>query len=458
MSRPRFDDDYDDRPRSRRRYEDEDDDRPSRKRSRSDDPRRRRKNNKKLPLIIGGAVAAVALIVVIIVLAVRGGKDEAKITLDNFERVKPGQTLEEVEQILGRGSSSSAGELESAYARAFDEMRGAIESTLAQSSAADQWHVWRGNDLTIFVGFGKGDSRTYRVAYTTWLKKNGSAWEAKIGVNLARGFENLDQVAEKRQAEKKIIDDPKWKKGDQVARLIVGEWRDESLQCWRFYANGAFEHFPEIVAPKGTYRISGPQKIELFHANFPDFNNQGATSHPYTLLVGDEEMMLVQEFGTAQSFIQGPFYRMRPYGGGLGQTKILDPLLKQLKSKVPEERQAALISMVPSLGASAAPIAPALIDMLKTGDIETQRAALAVMAELGPQCGRVLPTLIALLRDAKFTNAHAAICESLSKMGPHAREALPVLNEVLATAGIGTELYSWSWEAINKIQMRPPPR
>jgi hypothetical protein len=408
-------------------------------------------------LIVGG-IALLAVIVIVIVVAVRSGKDAAKITLDNFEKIKPGQTVEEVESILGRGNASSEGELEAAFTSAFDSIRGTIELSVAQDSAAERWHVWRGDDLTIFVGFGRGESGAYRVAYASWLKKAGNSYESEVAIRLGRGDANLDEVARKRQAEKTILDDPKWKKGDQVARLIVGEWRDATLQCWRFHANGAFEHFPEIAAPKGTYRIAGPQKIDLVHGDFPDFNNRGPTSHPYTLLVGDDEMMLVREFGAAQSYMQGPFYRMRPEGGGLGQTKILDPLIKQLKSKVPEERQAALITMVPSLGPAAAPLAPALIDMLKTGDQETQRAALAVMAELGPQCGRVLPTLIALLRDAKFKETHAAICEALAKMGPLARGALPVLNDVLSQANVGSEVYAMSWDAINKIQGSPPPR
>lgn len=460
MPRRRYeDDDDDDRPRSRRRYDDEYERPRSRASTQWIERRKRRKKSMKLPLILGGAFVLIAVIVLIIVFS-SSGKDAAKITVENFERVKPGQTIEEVEKILGSGSGCSEGELQGAFSQAFEPLRGGIELAVAQMTGAERFYSWRGNDLTIFVGFARSESGVERVAYSTFLRKNGGVYEVKQGVRLAQGMDNLDEVARKRHAENKVIEDPKWKKGEQqLARLVVGEWCNSDFQCGRFYANGTYEtvggfgNLGVNGVAKGTYRIAGPQKIDIFYTDFPDFNNRGPTSHLFTLLIADEELMLVKEFGGAESYKQGPYYRIRPDGGGLGKTKVLDPILKMLKSKTPGERDLALF-MLPQIGPTAGPMAPALLDMLKKGDFEAQETALKVMATFGSECRRVLPTLIAMLRDAKHKNIHEPICEALSKMGPAARDALPALQEVQAQAGVGTALFALSTDAINKISGR----
>ena len=209
MSRRRYDDE-DERPRSRRRY---DDDRDSRDRSEPEDRPRRRKSN-KLPYIIGGAALLFLLIAVIIIVVATSGKNSAKATVENFQKIKPGQTLEEVEKILGRGSSCSPLEIRDAYAGAFNEVHAAFELASAQSTQSEKYYVWRGNDITIFVGFGKGASglRSRRV-FESPAETQARATRRDRGVQLSPFGDNLDQVAEKRKSGGENHQRPKMEKG-----------------------------------------------------------------------------------------------------------------------------------------------------------------------------------------------------------------------------------------------------
>jgi hypothetical protein len=89
------------RPRRKRdRDREEDDDRPRRKKE-----KKRSKKGLIIGLSIGGGVLAAGLTVLLIVLL--GPRDNPNATEENFDKIKPGMSQEEVEKILGKGEAVS---------------------------------------------------------------------------------------------------------------------------------------------------------------------------------------------------------------------------------------------------------------------------------------------------------------------------------------------------------------
>lgn len=97
-----------DRPRRRRRDEDDDDyDQPRRKKE-----KKRSKKGLIIGLSVGGGVLAVGVGVLLFFLLV--SRDNPNATEENFDKIKPGMSQEEVEKILGKGDKSSHAELSKA--------------------------------------------------------------------------------------------------------------------------------------------------------------------------------------------------------------------------------------------------------------------------------------------------------------------------------------------------------
>ena len=388
------------------------------------------------------------------------GNNAARNSIENFDKINAGLSFAEVEKILGPGTTCTINEIVSTFARAFDERRAQLEYDLIQRVAADRFYAWRGNDMTIFVGFGRSQSGVERAAFSTYLRKNGGRFEVKDGLRLMSGADDVDQIARQHQAESTQASDPKWQKGEQLlARQVVGEWRSPELRTWRFRADGTYEAITALTVEtlgtggRGKYRIAGPQKVDLIFADFPDWTNSGPVPHRYSLLVNDDELMLFYDHGAPKWVVSGPYYRMRPEGGGLAQKLVLDPFLRRIKSKNGDERRTAVRS-AHLLGPTAGPLAPDLIDMLKAGDHDDQNTALEVIKVLGPECKRVVPTLIALLRNAKYVELHREICVVFRSLGPDAREALPALRDIHKKVLIRRSELELLAEAIGKIEGR----
>ena len=205
------------------------------------------------------------------------------------------------------------------------------------------------------------------------------------------------------------------------------------------------------AARKARAGLRDRSRLILLYSELGDFNNRGPVAHRYSLYINDDEFLLVQDDGAAESVKYGPYYRLRADGSGLAKKLVFEPLLKKLKSKDLNVRRQAVYSLK-ELGPAIGSVAPDLITMLKSGDRDIQEGALEAMAQFGPECGRVVPTLIVLLRDPKFKQVQQQICETLMKIGPPARDALPALREIQAKNAFGTEPFNWSTHAIWSIE------
>jgi hypothetical protein len=131
------------------------DEEPRRKRNRDreedeeDRPRRKagKKKGKKgliIGLSVGGGVLAVGLVILLFVLL--SSRDNPKATEENFDKIKPGMSQEEVEKLLGKGDKVSKGTLDKAL-----HAKPSGEPPVKGGREAAAYYRWKNKDDSIFL-------------------------------------------------------------------------------------------------------------------------------------------------------------------------------------------------------------------------------------------------------------------------------------------------------------------
>jgi hypothetical protein len=434
----------------KRRHEDDEDVRPRR-------PRKRQRSN--APLFIILVVLLLAGVGATVYFFARGkGKNEAKITLANFEKVKAGMTAGEVKELLGPGESADVKDLQAEVARASkNQIAGGVEAGWAQLSGAGRWQVWRGKDLTVFVGYGQGSSGTERVAYSLAVKKVGDGYQVVKGAETMAGNADLDQLGTRAKQESTLLDDPKWKTGGTGVSLLPGEWRDAGGNVRLFRADGTFEHqssLGPLSGDKGTWRVNESGKLELTSSerHMMGNPNQPFVKITYTWRIAPDELVMLMDVpGGGRIGEPSPLYRVRPDGSGPLKEKVVDALAAKLKDPKPNERQYAAYRLA-QLGPAAASAAKALAGVLNDPDPTVGSTACTALGKIGsPAAPAAVPALRQILRDAKSKN-HVSACMALAMMGPAARDALPDLKALAERPSVSGQIVNEARGAIRSIE------
>ena len=98
-------------------------------------------------------------------------KVEKKVTDATAEEVKTGMTLEEVEAILGKGSSTSQAELYKLWQNK-ESTTAKVNAVISQSITG--WYVWTNGNLFLAVGLSATRSRTDRVSVIVYRDSRGA--------------------------------------------------------------------------------------------------------------------------------------------------------------------------------------------------------------------------------------------------------------------------------------------
>jgi hypothetical protein len=434
----------------KRRYDDDDDDRP----------RRRPRQHSNAPLYIILGVLLLAGVGATVYFFTRGkGKNEAKITLTNFEKVKAGMTADEVKELLGPGESADVKDLQAEVSRASkNQIASGWEAGWAQLSGAGRWQVWRGKELTVFVGYGRGSSGAERVAYSLAVKKAGDAYEVVKGAETMAGSADLDQLGARQKQERTLLDDPKGKTGSAAAGLLPGEWRDAGGNARFFWPNGAFEHrssLGPLDGDKGTWRVNEGGKLELTSSERRVMGlgpNQPFVRMTYTWRIAQDELVMLLDLpGGGRIGEPSPLYRVRPDGGGLFKEKVVDPLVAKLKDPKPSERQSAAFRLS-EMGPAAAGATRALVGVLNDPETVVGSYACTALGKIGaPAAAEAVPALRRALRDPNHKN-HLRACVALAMMGPAARDALPDLKALAERPGTPGQIANEARGAIRSIE------
>ena len=105
--------------------------------------------------------------------------------------------------------------------------------------------------------------------------------------------------------------------------------------------------------------------------------------------------------------------------------------LRELQSLDPDTTLAGRES-IKRLGPRAAPIVPAIVEMLKWPNPYSRANAALALGEIGDPAQSAVPTIIQLLNDPN-TDIRGTAAEALGAIGPAARDAVPALTNQLLT-------------------------
>jgi hypothetical protein len=414
----------------------DDDDEDERPRRRERQPARRRAS--RLPLVIGGGVLLV-VVVVAVVLIVRKGNDgstaptdPAKVTLDNFRRVKTGMDLAEVEGILGGSASSSENDMRRAFAKALGEMQAAMETGWSRFSGAATWRRWEGKNLRVWVVFSKTDDGPPLAAYSTALEESGGKATPHNGIQTFLGNTDLAKANEQRKKEQALRDDPKWVRGAQARELLLGDWREPSVSGYLFHRDGKLTTFQQyetdIQGKDTTFRVLDDSHVEIvppsMHPNLRTFPQK------YEFRINPDELVLFETGTNPIIPIRGPYYRVPAPPGKPGYDKVIAPMLAAIKGGG-EEKRYTMFREYKRLGKSGAPGLPVMLELALGADARAAGEAMDAIGWMREGGVPAVPTLVQLARGPDAKKATSATY-ALGHIGPAARDALPALRELLS--------------------------
>lgn len=406
----------------------------------------------KIAAIVVGGVLLLAVVGLAVVLIVRkSGKDgpsqpidSTKVTRENFKSLRPGLTLAEIESVLGGSRSSSEDELRAALRNAgsvkpLEQMMGTYGGVLDEIS---EWRRWEGKEFRVWVAFVKTKDGP-RAAYSTSLASLLGGYSIESGF-VVSGANELEKANDDRSQESAIRNDPKWVKGAQARELLLGEWRGEKANGYLFGQNGQmieWNTYGMDLNHKPTYRFVDDRVLEITtrpfdpppgHPTPPGFVNQPPTISKYEYYVNQDELALIDV--TSMGIGGAPklhhiYYRLPVRPGSAGETKLVAPLLADLKGPDIIKRNHAL-QVLEEIARGLAVALPTLLELLGGSDLFVAEYASFIIGRMKESARPAIPTLLGILQGNNVKRAIFA-ARALGQMGPAARDAVPVLREVM---------------------------
>jgi len=425
----------------------------------------------KITLIVIGSLFLLGVLSVAIALIVgRGGTDgnapadRSKVTVENFKSVKPGMDLAEVEGLLGGSSSSSENDMRDAFRKAGGGLQGEIEAAFqvgfANMGEGTTWRRWEGANLRAWVAFAKTKDGS-RAAFSTALEPSGGGSKRVDGFVTFGGLSDLDKLNADRKQEAALRDDPKWVRGPQAREWLLGEWRDESAAGYLFDRNGRLSALSMFPAPPGagpTYRTLDDRYLEIStpspfapmpgHPAPPGWVNTQPTVQRYEYLVNQDELALIDAAPNGGTGVHS-YYRFPVRAGSAGETRLVAPLLADLKSTDPGRRNTSYAKLK-QLAKGIAVALPTLIEFLRGADETLMDYSVWIIHDMKDQAAPAVPALADLARGPNAKSALLAV-RILGFIGPAAKDALPALREVAKKAR-SIELKFEAEQSIHRIE------
>jgi hypothetical protein len=301
-SRPAEDDAEDDRPRRR----DRDRDRPDEDDDLEREPRRRSKSDRDMPKKKGGLVPLLLIGGGVLALLTCGGCGiggyfffggsggglpgfDRAVTQADLDKVQAYDSLEEVQAALGKGRTISS--------------KDPLLEGIQGGSPDSVWYAFGRGGQHVLVAFDKGRSGTLRVVFSVFVKRaeggNFKSETARIGVLTFR-MPNTDvddawkANRAAAQALEKTRNDPRWLKGADARKALVGRWTMQKVDTFVFDANGSYRREGLVSKGTGTYRFVADDKIEVTvqtESPFPNQPKPPPETLTYEVRVDDKEVV-----------------------------------------------------------------------------------------------------------------------------------------------------------------------
>lgn len=220
------------------------------------------------------------------------------VTKNDLSKLQEGMTLAEVEAVLGVGKATDQEGMRTAFGGTSGGPNSPPEEQWmnnGRSSGVARWYQWRSGDLGILVGFAPGKrSGKLKAMLGLWVERVAVS-PGLYGFRSEAGFMasgDPDQITDTRDAQNRVLEDPKWKKG--TARMLLpGRWKDSVQAGYEFGTSGAVKTFG-FGEYTGTYRFTDDDTIEITR---PENRIQPGRVERYRVLVTRDELLLVSHVG-----------------------------------------------------------------------------------------------------------------------------------------------------------------
>lgn len=233
-----------------------------------------------------------------------GGGGNAAISKENLGKFTAGMPKTEVEKLLGSGSSATMQEVE----KVCTDIGPAIAGDLRRNAplvGVKSWVAYRNGPGGLYIGYAPSSSGE-RVAYSFWARKSGKEVDFLMGALAVGG---VDQAGAKADKDRKILDDPRWAKGDDVRKLVVGQWR-KSDHGYDFEASGTMKSVGAF-GYSSAYRFRDDRHIEV---EVPNPINPGQKTRAVYRVLVDANSLYMVEIDGSNTILNGPYQRSKKKG------------------------------------------------------------------------------------------------------------------------------------------------
>jgi hypothetical protein len=218
------------------------------------------------------------------------------VTRANYDKMELCMTRAEIETIMeGPGAKSSADDVVAVLARR-PVMRGdpPPQAPLGNAPGA-AYVIYRDGNKFILVGYLPSQKYGELSPYQGWLEDQGGG-NIVIGARAtsANGIDatraDLLKKRDEKEAQQKYLDDPKWKKGPETRKLLLGLWSLDKRQTMEYKADGAALYRLDGRQFPGTYIFQDDTHIKISGAS-----SFAGPDREYKMLVCDTDLGLFQK-------------------------------------------------------------------------------------------------------------------------------------------------------------------
>jgi hypothetical protein len=225
-------------------------------------------------------------------------------SLEAWDRIELGMTPAEVEEVLGPGTEANRTTV-SQTVDAFQSGPPLPGSTPLAVMGADSWMIWCGSGECVIVGFAPPSASGRLVNYVCRLAPHGEQ-EQVVGFG-----QNLEERRAKRLRDRAQLDDPKWAKGKDIRRLVVGNWAMKGGRLlYAIHADGTLSYHAAAKPWKTTYRFTDEETIEFRLTAYSSRDPNRTVLHTHRVRVNDRELIFYSKLPNGRWNASSPLTRM----------------------------------------------------------------------------------------------------------------------------------------------------
>jgi hypothetical protein len=229
----------------------------------------------------------------------KGGGGGAVMTQEIWGKLDMLMKKEDIAKLCGEGKSATDADVVAGLQRAkYNQVTATQQTDNARAVGGRSWQAYFGGDEMLFVAYAPS-SRGDRAVYAVWVSVKANNGQG--GFNSKRQFwtgagdisAQLEQAVQRRDQDDAILNDKKWKTGNDARTALLGSWKHAmGSKKFEFKNDGNVTETTLTGSGTAAYQLTDPQQLQIGQVH-------------YRVLVAADEMYLVQN----ERMLIGPFRR-----------------------------------------------------------------------------------------------------------------------------------------------------